>query len=356
MSGPTGAARMPEKEPAADEVWNAYERVVSSGALKASGQLDSFLKFVIRRTLDGKSDCLKAYTIAVEALGRAPSFDPVSDSFVRVTAGRLRQALALYYATECADDPLILDLPRGTYVPTFSWRPETIESDGSGLPPADAAVSPRRRRSVLSAAAIAVVFAVSLAAWLVGSERVGGTRPVRPAATAGKMARVGVTVAVHPLEVIGAPAPESPNVSRLGDTLIEAMARFDGLNVLSEPAGADATTSNADYRLTGRVAYAADGATTLSFRLTDVEANTVVWSRTIEDPQAGAVAPAREVSIVSDDRNHRCRAVRRHLDARTRGESPRRTLSPVPGGDDRVLAPLQPGAARGGSGLHEQDR
>jgi hypothetical protein len=74
---------------------------------------------VVEAALAGCADRLKAYTIAVEALGRGENFDPQTDPIVRVEAVRLRRALAAYYAGPGAHDPLIIELPRGRYVPTF---------------------------------------------------------------------------------------------------------------------------------------------------------------------------------------------------------------------------------------------
>ena len=81
------------------------------------------LSFVHRRNDaagDGKK--LKAYTIAVEALGRGTDFDPQTDPIVRVEAVRLRQALARYYSGTGRDDPLVIEVPRGSYVPAFRRR------------------------------------------------------------------------------------------------------------------------------------------------------------------------------------------------------------------------------------------
>lgn len=292
-----------DDEPAEDEIWNAYRRIIDSGVLKASGQLDNFLRFVIERTLEGDGDRLKAYTIAVEALGRSASFDPNADALVRITAGRLRKALAVYYAADGADDPLVVDLPRGSYVPTFTRRSPADDPPGE-TPRVTVARLPTRRPASGTGAAAGIVLLIAAVAgwslWLALVEAPGG--PAIGAATAGassEAARIGVTVAVLPLEVTGAPAPDAPNVSRLGDTLADAIARFDALTVVSEPTSPDIVTS-ADYRLTGRVDYQPHGTTRLAFRLTDVATNTIVWSRTIEDPPAGDVAPAREMSIASE--------------------------------------------------------
>jgi hypothetical protein len=62
---------------------------------------------------------LKEYQIATEVFGRAAEFDPQLDSLVRVQAGRLRSKIAEYYASEGAEDPILVELPKGTYALTF---------------------------------------------------------------------------------------------------------------------------------------------------------------------------------------------------------------------------------------------
>lgn len=103
----------------ASEVRAALERVADSARLMKSGQLASFLRFVVEETLAGRGDRIKAYTIATAALGRDDNFDPQIDPIVRVEAGLLRQALRQYYAAEGHDDPIVIDLPVGRYTPVF---------------------------------------------------------------------------------------------------------------------------------------------------------------------------------------------------------------------------------------------
>jgi hypothetical protein len=79
----------------------------------------SFLIFIVDETLAGRGDRLKAYTIATDALGRDANFDPQTDPIVRVEAGRLRRALEQYYAHDGRDDPIIIELPLGGYIPEF---------------------------------------------------------------------------------------------------------------------------------------------------------------------------------------------------------------------------------------------
>ena len=114
--------KSPRETPTADEARRALGRVLGSPIFRDSLRLASFLKFVVEAALDGKSDRIKSYTIAVEALGRGPAFDPQADPIVRVEAGRLRQALARYYATTGCNDRIMIAMPRGAYVPCFTWR------------------------------------------------------------------------------------------------------------------------------------------------------------------------------------------------------------------------------------------
>jgi hypothetical protein len=124
----------PRKTPSADEVCRGLARVIRSPVFRDSLRLTSFLKFVVEAALGGKSDRIKSYTIAVEALGRGPAFDPQTDPIVRVEAGRLRNALARYYATTGCNDAILIEMPRGAYVPVFTWRDEGAAPQPSGRP------------------------------------------------------------------------------------------------------------------------------------------------------------------------------------------------------------------------------
>jgi len=106
-------------QPDSAQVRAALERVVSSAALSKSPQLANFLRFVVEQTLAGHAGRIKAYTIAADALGRDSSFDPQHDPIVRVEAGRLRRSLDHYYSNGGTNDPVVIELPRGKYVPVF---------------------------------------------------------------------------------------------------------------------------------------------------------------------------------------------------------------------------------------------
>ena len=95
------------------------ERVVAGPGLTKSPQLAKFLRFVVEAVLTGNGHQIKAYTVATDGLGRDAGFDPVTDPIVRVEARRLRRALNHHYANGGHGDPIVIELPRGSYVPVF---------------------------------------------------------------------------------------------------------------------------------------------------------------------------------------------------------------------------------------------
>jgi hypothetical protein len=105
-----------------DEIRQHLSRIIDSAEFRRSLRLRFFLIFIVEATLAGKSGSIKSYTVAVEALGRAPDFDPQFDPIVRVEAGRLRRALGRYYANSGRDDAIIIGVPCGSYVPVFKRR------------------------------------------------------------------------------------------------------------------------------------------------------------------------------------------------------------------------------------------
>jgi hypothetical protein len=53
---------------------------------------------------------------------------------VRVEAGRLRRALARYYGGAGSNDPVVIELPRGSYVPTFHARANAASTTSDANP------------------------------------------------------------------------------------------------------------------------------------------------------------------------------------------------------------------------------
>ena len=83
------------------------DRILASAAFADAERASSFLRFVVERKLEGRAGEIKESVIAVEVLGRTPSFDSKSDPIVRVEAGRLRDRLDAYYEAEGGEDPVL---------------------------------------------------------------------------------------------------------------------------------------------------------------------------------------------------------------------------------------------------------
>lgn len=295
--------------PATADIRAALERVLAAADFTTSLRLAAFLRYVVEATLAGRSEEIKGYTIAVEALGRPPSFDPQSDPIVRVEATRLRRALERYYTTAGADDPLVIDIPKGGYVPRFVPRAEaapgfTPPADAPDVPAPGAPLAPAlppppvagwRRRAGLAGAAAALVLIAGTA--LIAPR-------IRTLTASGDVAvsdaiRLPI-VEVRPFETQGAGAPPSGELRAIEEQMRDAFARFDFVEVKAagshapESAVAEACSgpqSRSVFSLSGLAEGRADGTFSLVARLTDRCDSSIVWSATLDGlAQGGALA------------------------------------------------------------------
>ena len=81
--------------------------------------LQQLLQFLVAKVYAPGTETLKEYTIGVEVLSRSHDFDPKTDTIVRVQIHRLRQKLKEYYQADGRHDPIVIDIPKGHYLPTF---------------------------------------------------------------------------------------------------------------------------------------------------------------------------------------------------------------------------------------------
>ncbi|MBW2647516.1 MAG: hypothetical protein JRE23_15330, partial [Deltaproteobacteria bacterium] len=107
------------------------DRILSSPKFARARQIHRFLRFVVEKTVAGRQDQIKQYTIGTEALGRRPDFDPTENPIVRVEARRVRRALAHYYQHQGRQDAIRILIPKGTYVPVFQANDTNPIKDNS---------------------------------------------------------------------------------------------------------------------------------------------------------------------------------------------------------------------------------
>jgi hypothetical protein len=77
------------------------------------------LAYTVEQTLDGNAEQLKERTIGVEAFGREPNYDVNLDPVVRTTAAEVRKRLIQYYYNRDHAGELVIELPLGSYIPSF---------------------------------------------------------------------------------------------------------------------------------------------------------------------------------------------------------------------------------------------
>jgi hypothetical protein len=135
--------------PSPEEVEAQLSRILQSRTLGHSTVLQSFLRFVTEQKINGRASDVSEYTIATKALGRGPDFDSAADTIVRTQAYRLRQKLAEYYGSEGRSDAILIEIPKGHYIPSFRARhfaEDPVLDEGLNLLLPTTACAPRGSR------------------------------------------------------------------------------------------------------------------------------------------------------------------------------------------------------------------
>lgn len=110
------------------------DRLTASRALHGSESLCKLLRYLAKQAVEHPGTPVKEFQIATEVFGRSADFDPQLDSMVRVQAGRLRTKLSEHYSQEGLEDPLVVELPKGTYALSFHQRIPAPSKSSSASP------------------------------------------------------------------------------------------------------------------------------------------------------------------------------------------------------------------------------
>ena len=269
-----------------DAVLTALERLLAWPEIARSPQLGRFLDYIVRRTLDGEGPSIKAYSIAVDVLGRGPDFDPQADPIVRVQARRLRGLLDDYYRGTGSDEAISISLPVGRYVPEFTVvagppAPLEMAVAEDEAPRQPGALGPGLRGGgitlswfvlmVLAAGLAVVAFAIS-------------TWAPREQDTTASGAVQAPSVTVVEFQNLAGPTTGGPMVAGLAIELVTDLDQFEDIEVRYGGGGDGdigvANLATSDYVLTGIVRP--DGLVVqYSAILTASDTGSVVWNHTI---------------------------------------------------------------------------
>ena len=185
------------------------ERVLASPGFARNERMSRFLRFIAQEELNGRGSELKESLIGVEVFGRKPGFDSKQDSTVRSEAARLRARLAEYYDSEGKGDTLVIELPKGGYVPRFRRNALDLAAADRGRP--------TRLRSSKKALAAGLALAVAgVGLWLWNR----GTGPV--------------SVAVLPLSNLSSDPANDYFADGITDEIIRNLSILEGLAVRSQ--------------------------------------------------------------------------------------------------------------------------
>jgi hypothetical protein len=118
--------------PDSREVRRHLDKLLASSSFSNAPRAQQFLRFVVEEALAGRANDIKEPVVAARVFNLGGNFDRRKSSIVRAEATHVRRRLRDYQAHAGASDSVIVDLPRGGYVPSI----RTAASSGSKAPEA----------------------------------------------------------------------------------------------------------------------------------------------------------------------------------------------------------------------------
>lgn len=141
-----------------NEIFTQLERILVGPEIKGDTKIGQFLSYVTGQTFNGSEEALNQYKIGVEALNYPVDFNPQNNPMVRIHAGRLRRALTSYYSLQGADDPIVIEIPKGSYAPVFTRNRGSIRQTESAHGTADSkSLVPEMQAEASEAPSLAVL-------------------------------------------------------------------------------------------------------------------------------------------------------------------------------------------------------
>jgi hypothetical protein len=140
--------------PVASRSRELLERIAASDSFQKSKRLRALLLYLGERSLQDPNCTLREQEIGVEVFGRPPDYDTSHDTLVRVHVSQLRKKLQEFFAVEGCKEPVVIEIPKGSYAPVFRPRTDTFETE-TGAPP----IGSDRHRAFAAGLAIGLALA-----------------------------------------------------------------------------------------------------------------------------------------------------------------------------------------------------
>jgi len=270
-------------KPSKREIEEQLSRMLASGELKLSPRAAALLTFVVNEAIAGRSDYLKAFTIATQVFGRDSKFDAQSDPCVRIEAARVRRGLERYYLVRGTDDTLEITIPKGSYRPVFRKRGKVEQCVCETISDPDVQIEESWREHLLNMTwptdkrgrnvALALAVAVPVAVVTLGLSFGAGAKSQGHEA---RDTKPYVVVSTFEDSQMRPELTDTANGAAFRDEMILHLVSDREIAVLIEPLGTEGRVRNL-YTLHGAVRRAKQ-AVRLSARLVRDTDGAVVWA------------------------------------------------------------------------------
>jgi hypothetical protein len=158
------ATRAAPSPPSFDTLWEVVQKVAASASFQRSPRLRELLLYICERAIQNRPDELREQSIGRGVFGRKADYNPAEDNIVRVEMRQLRKRLEEYFATEGKDEPYVVAIPKGAYLPVLELREPAPVAVVPRLAPAPAKASPRTR--FRWAAGAIIILLAGMCLWL----------------------------------------------------------------------------------------------------------------------------------------------------------------------------------------------
>jgi hypothetical protein len=210
----------PSGELTPDAVRATLDKILSSSGFANAERLTRFLRYTVEETLNGQTDKLKESLLGIDVFGRKPTYDPRVDAVVRTEAVKLRARLRDYYESEGREDEIIIDLPKGGYVPVFRFR-EKEPPETSVPAPVDVQKTHRWGPAVATLLVLAVLV-ISIYLVMRGKTHTPDARPTELS-----------SIAVLPFEDLSPEKDQEYFCDGMTEEIIDALSKIGGIRVVA---------------------------------------------------------------------------------------------------------------------------